>query len=82
MNSILARCRLPALVLGLALVVGCDDDDGPTDPGPDLPGDLIDRIEALFPEGSTRDMAFDQVTGKVGARVGGPVVVGAGSGER
>ena len=61
MNSILARCRLPSLVLGLALVVGCDDDDGPTDPGPDLPGDLVDRIEALFPEGSARDMAFDQV---------------------
>ncbi|HET6341192.1 MAG TPA: hypothetical protein VFG78_03305 [Gemmatimonadota bacterium] len=61
MNSILARCRLPALVLGLALAGGCADDDGPTDPGTDLPADLVDRIEALFPEGSTRDMAFDQV---------------------
>lgn len=60
MHTMLARCRLPALMLGLALAGGCAD-DGPTDPGPDLPGDLVDRIEALFPEGSTRDMAFDQV---------------------
>ena len=63
MSSILARARLPALMLtlGVALAPGCADDDGPTDPGTDLPADLVDRIEALFPEGSARDMAFDQV---------------------
>lgn len=61
MHSILARRRLTGLLLGLALAWGCADDDGPTEPGPDLPDDLVDRIEALFPEGSTRDMAFDRV---------------------
>lgn len=61
MNSMLVRCRLPALLLGLALAGACADDDGPTDPGTDLPGDLVDRIEALFPDGATRDMAVDQV---------------------
>lgn len=61
MNSMLVRCRLPALLLGLALAGACADDDGPTDPGTDLPGDLVDRIEALFPGGATRDMAVDQV---------------------
>jgi hypothetical protein len=63
MNSMLTRPHLPALILalGLALAGGCADDDGPTDPGPDLPADLVLRIEALFPEGATRDMAFDRV---------------------
>ena len=61
MNSMLARQRLYVLLLGMTLTWGCADDDGPTDPGPDLPVDLVDRIEALFPEGSTRDMAFDKV---------------------
>ncbi len=61
MTSRLARRRLPAFGLALALAWGCADDDGPTDPGPDLPTDLIERIEALFPEGATRDMAFDRV---------------------
>ena len=62
MTSMLARCRPVVLVLGLALAGGCADDDGPTDPGPDLPADLITRIEALFPEGATREMAFDRVS--------------------
>ena len=63
MKPILARQRLPAMILvvGLSLAGGCADDDGPTDPGPDLPADLVGRIEALFPEGATRDMAFDRV---------------------
>ena len=61
MNSTLDRRRLTVLLLGLTLAWGCADDDSPTDPGTDLPVDLVDRIEALFPEGSTRDMAFDQV---------------------
>lgn len=64
MTALTARSRLLALVLalGVALAAACDDDgDGLTDPGPDLPGDLADRIEALFPEGATRDLALDRV---------------------
>lgn len=63
MNSVRARGGMPTLVLalGLALMGGCADDDGPLEPGPDLPADLVDRIEALFPEGPARAMAFDRV---------------------
>lgn len=49
------------LVMGVAVFAACGDDDGPTDPGTDLPVGLVERIEALFPEGATRDMAIDQV---------------------
>ncbi len=63
MTSRVFHRRFPALLLGLALalVPGCGDDEGPTDPGPELPADLVSRIEALFPAGPTRDMALDQV---------------------
>lgn len=55
------RFRATLLAIGLIGFAACGDDDGPTDTGPDLPSGLVESIEALFPEGATRDMAFDRV---------------------
>lgn len=56
-----SRLRVALLATVLLAFAACGDDDGPTDPGTGVPADLAARIEALFPEGGTRDMALDRV---------------------
>ncbi len=63
MNDLKLSSRFPAalLAIGLTVFAACGDDDGPMDPGTEIPASLVERIEALFPEGATRDMAIDRV---------------------